>query len=140
MSSKLVAIQNDILPYLDWNISRKDLRELKEQAYAKLVSRYSETSEVLEAENELGNISDAELAEFNNQSDEALLNTVGTTIQYTPRRTNSNTPDRLIKPRETYLVFLSRNGESYDLIDESMGFNLFFGLDAILFARILREL
>lgn len=130
-----VNVRNDILPYRNWGISRKDIRVFKELGYSDVVKRWAEVSDILELENSQGLITDREIKEMNQLLNETMLSNFPGPIQFSPGRSSRGIVDRLILPKEPYLVFLKYEDNVLRLIEEEWGFNLFAGMDAILLMR-----
>ncbi len=135
-----VLVRNDILPYKNWYISRKEIRNLKEDSLAELARRFDEIGSNIEIARNAGEFSDQEVDELLDDLDRSLENIIGTTIPYTSRSFDRNAAERLIMPFEPYLVFLNHNGESYELIEERWGFNLFNGEDALIIMGLIEDL
>lgn len=135
-----VKVRNDILPYRDWNVSRKQVRLLKESGFSELVRRYAELTNMLAEEHALGNVSTEELDSFVSESDRVLDAQTDLTTAVSPTVVSQFEQVELLNPHVPYLMFLERDGEKFKLLDEEYGFNLFFGVDALLFKREVLEL
>jgi hypothetical protein len=136
-SGVAVMLENDYLPYKDWNISRGELRQIVEQRLSEFVQSYVELKKSIESLS-LSVQEKNELLRRTSTEFETVFNRLtGGIITGTPSTYSIFEKIKLVRPSTPHLFFLEMNNESFDLVDEEYGTNIFFGLDAyILMAEI----